>query len=576
MSNLGIKSVLLGLGFGTLKMSRLNQALSEFREFKNKSTVKGNLNTALGGIRKKVVILVPNTQSPVKRWRITLFLLKLAWSAKASGSVITGAFLSLLTIFAEHPAQMIRALSNDPDLEAQIVEVKDTNDDEPALATRGNRMDKEEQVYKEIAKAGPSGQGDSFPFARGKEDELVVKTTEDLQIAIASVTLQIWVLLTKAVTAPDNAPDAENRRWVKFLQQRRVDRDYQLSSGWLSFARETIAGDLSIRRFMVEILLEIRRSTGVKSRIIQMIEDVGNYIQEAGMAGFLLTIKYGIETRYPTLALNEFQGDLSTVLELMKAYKDFGERAPFMVILEESAQTKFAPGNFPLLWSYAMGVGSALDASVSNLNYMRSYLMMNYFRLGQDTVIKMEGNLDPLTASELGVTPEQAAAVRNVLSKEISAKAAGSMPNKSFVVSDLEVPEEDEDDDEKRFRENLERVIEAEKKKIREDEEREKAEMAIKARSPQKIQENRSGREGFRPIPTAVPRENQAQKDDFASKLGKLLPMSRKVKPEYDPTTAGENTQPPRPDTPAPGRRNFNITPGEGTPKSDLEVMNEQ
>uniref|UniRef100_A0AAU7E3A7 Nucleocapsid n=1 Tax=Lophuromys rat paramyxovirus TaxID=3141883 RepID=A0AAU7E3A7_9MONO len=557
-------------------MSRLNQALSEFREFKNKSTVKGNLNTALGGIRKKVVILVPNTQSPIKRWRITMFLLKLAWSVKASGSVITGAFLSLLTIFAEHPAQMIRALSNDPDLEAQIVEVKDTNDDEPALATRGNRMDKEEQVYKEIAKAGPSGQGDAYPFARGKEDDLVVKTTEDLQIAIASITLQIWVLLTKAVTAPDNAPDAENRRWVKFLQQRRVDKDYQLASGWLSFARETIAGDLSIRRFMVEILLEIRRSTGVKSRIIQMIEDVGNYIQEAGMAGFLLTIKYGIETRYPTLALNEFQGDLSTVLELMKAYKDFGERAPFMVILEESAQTKFAPGNFPLLWSYAMGVGSALDASVSNLNYMRSYLMMNYFRLGQDTVIKMEGNLDPLTASELGVTPEQAAAVRNVLSKEINTKPSGSMPNKSFVVSDLEVPEEEEDEEEKKFRENLERVIAAEKKMIREEEEREKAERALQARGTIRAPDDQTRREGFRPITNAPHRDNQNQKDDFASKLGKLLPMNRKTRVEQNYSAGGEGLQPPRPDTPAPGRRSTLPTLSEGTPKSDLEVMNDQ
>ncbi|UQM99613.1 nucleocapsid protein [Meliandou lophuromys virus] len=553
-------------------MSRLNQALNDFREFKNKSTAKGSLNTALGGIRKKVVILVPNTQSPVKRWRITLFLLKLAWSIKSSGSVITGAFLSLLTIFAEHPAQMIRALSNDPDLEAQIIEVKDAEDDEPSLATRGNKLDKEEKVYKEIAKAGPSGQGDSYPFARHKEEDIAVKTTEDLQVAIASVTLQIWVLLTKAVTAPDNAPDAENRRWVKFLQQRRVDRDYQLSSGWLSFARETIAGDLSIRRFMVEILLEIRRSTGVKSRIIQMIEDVGNYIQEAGMAGFFMTIKYGIETRYPTLALNEFQGDLATVLELMRAYKEFGERAPFMVILEESAQTKFAPGNFPLLWSYAMGVGSALDASVSNLNYMRSYLMMNYFRLGQDTVIKMEGNLDPLVAAELGVTADQALAVKGVLAKDIQTKTTGTVPNKSFVVSEIDLPEDEEDEAEREYQRTKARILAAEKRE-------EELNESKKRSTDQITPNNRVSRSAF--SSTLAPSQPSistatSKASDFAARLGMIVPTSKKIKPETYTPVGGEGKEPPRPDTPSPNKRNQHFTPIEGQPKSDLEVMNEQ
>nr|QXU63470.1 N protein [Jeilongvirus sp.]QXU63478.1 N protein [Jeilongvirus sp.] len=418
-------------------MSRLNTALSEFREFKNRPSVKSNLSTTLNGVKKKVVILVPTTRDPQKRWRITVFLLKLVWSARASGSMVTGAFISLLTIFAEHPAQMIRALSNDPDLEAQIAEIKDAPDDKPLLATRGQNLKAEEDMYQRIAQAGPTGYSDDFPFANSRPQDIEATNTEQLQIGIASITMQIWVLLSKAVTAPDNAPDAEGRRWVKFLQQKRVVKDYQLSSEWLNQARDYISADLSIRRFMVEILLEIRRTSGIKSRIVQMIDDIGNYIQEAGMAGFFLTIKYGIETRYPTLALNEFQSDLNTVLDLMKAYKEFGERAPFMVILEESAQTKFAPGNYTLLWSYAMGVGSALDSSMANLNFTRNYLMMNYFRLGQDTVIKMEGNLDQNMANELGVTSGQVEAVRALLNQEGTTKTPGNMPNKSFVVSDV-------------------------------------------------------------------------------------------------------------------------------------------
>ncbi|BBG92168.1 nucleocapsid protein, partial [Feline paramyxovirus 163] len=214
-------------------------------------------------------------------------------------------------------------------------------------------------------------------------------------------------LLTKAVTSPDTARDSEQKRWIKFLQQRRVDADYKLQNRWLDIARVKMASDISIRRFMVEILIEVRRSTGVKGRIIEMIADVGNYIEETGMAGFFLTIKYGIETRYPALALNEFQGDLTTVMNLMKTYKSLGEKAPFLVILEDSAQTKFAPGNYPLLWSYAMGIGTTLDRAMNNLNFNRGYLEPGFFRLGQDVVNSSEGSVDNMMAKELNLTQEQ-------------------------------------------------------------------------------------------------------------------------------------------------------------------------
>uniref|UniRef100_A0AAU7E4K8 Nucleocapsid n=1 Tax=Mus rat paramyxovirus TaxID=3141895 RepID=A0AAU7E4K8_9MONO len=528
-------------------MSRLNSALAEFREFKNKPSVKGSLTTSLGGVKKKVVILVPTTRDPIKRWRITVFLLKLVWSLRSSGSMVTGAFISLLTIFAESPSQMIRSLSNDPDLEAQIAEIKDAIDDRPSIASRGQKLDDEESLYQRIAQAGPEGDGKSFPFESGDEDDVVVTNTEQFQMAIASVTLQIWVLLIKAVTAPDNAPDSENRRWRKFMQQRRAIKEYQLSSTWLNLARDFMAYDLCIRRFMVEILLEIRRTSGVKSRIVQMIDDVGYYIQESGMAGFFLTIKYGIETRYPTLALNEFQSDLNTILDLMKAYKEFGERAPFMVILEDAAQAKFAPGNYTLLWSYAMGVGSALDSAMSQLNFTRNFLMMNYFRLGQDTVIKMEGNLDHATATELGVTQDQVVSVRKLLSQEGTTKSTGTAPNKSFVVSDVLMGEEEEEEA-AALREEIELG------NLEED--RSKYRPARRAQSTRpKIKP---------PPPPARPSKTEA-KEEFTNRVGAILGKIGIEPSKFEKLIA---------DTPRSKGAQPQYTPPTST-KSDIEVMNE-
>ncbi|AIF74186.1 nucleocapsid protein, partial [Bat paramyxovirus] len=235
----------------------------------------------------------------------------------------------------------------------------------------------------------------------------VVRTTEEFQIAIMTVTLQVWILLTKAVTAPDTARESETRRWIKYLQQKRAYADYQLKPRWLEVARTRMAEDISVRRLMVEILIEVGKMSGSKGRIVEIIADIGNYIAETGMAGFHLTIKYGIETRYPALALNEFQSDLTTILQLMKLYQEQGDRAPYLVILEDAVQTKFSPGNYPLLWSYAMGVGTAIDKSMGHLNYHRPYFEAAFFKLGQDVVNHLEGSVDTKIAAELGLSETQ-------------------------------------------------------------------------------------------------------------------------------------------------------------------------
>ncbi|WFG82171.1 nucleocapsid protein [Bovine narmovirus 1] len=385
-----------------------------FREHKNQSLKSGTLTTTLSGIKAKVVVLVPVSSNPKLRWELTKLLLLMASSEEAPNQLITGAFLSLLALFSEIPGQLLRSLSNDPDIEMQIIEVSMTRENKIVFASRGKKLDKYLETYTKLA-VGNRADSDN-PFEDLQIDEVTDLSTDEYIMAISTITLQIWILLSKAVTAPDTARDSERKRWVKFLQQRRVDPTFRLTQAWLDRAREKIASDLSIRRFMVEILIEIKRSGPNKGRIAEAIGDIGSYIEETGLAGFFLTIKYGIETKYPALALNEFQGDLAVIEGLMRLYQELGPRAPYMVLLEDSAQVKFAPGNYPLLWSYAMGVGTALDRSMNNLNFNRDYLEPSYFRLGQSIVKTSEGTLDTVMSSELHISAEQADNLRRAIS----------------------------------------------------------------------------------------------------------------------------------------------------------------
>nr|QZU27215.1 nucleocapsid [Kanhgag paramyxovirus] len=419
----------------------LFDTVNEFKNFKNNPQKSGQLHSSLSGLKQKVVVLIPGDQNVTTRWRLLKLDLGLIWSHNAPDQIIIGSYLSLLTLFADQPGQMLRTMTNDPDIEAQLLEVISGSDDKIHFSSRGMDMTEQENAYYTMSQSGPEKTVSWIPFINEKIIEMRVTTTGKFQEVLSSVLLQVWVLLSKAVTAPDTARDSEQRRWVKYLQQRRVKLEYKLKNKWLDIARDNMAEYLSIRRLMVEILIEINRAEGTKSRIVEMIADVGNYIAETGMAGFFLTIKYGLETRYPTLALNEFQGDLTTLQQLMKLYKEQGEKAPYLVLLEDSVQTKFAPGNYPLIWSYAMGIGTSLDRSMNNLNFNRSYLEPLFFKLGQDTVVKLEGNIDQKIAKELHLTDQQIKTLKEVVKPDLTSQTQSGLRGRTshFTIEPIEI-----------------------------------------------------------------------------------------------------------------------------------------
>uniref|UniRef100_A0AAU7E3K5 Nucleocapsid n=1 Tax=Otomys rat paramyxovirus TaxID=3141898 RepID=A0AAU7E3K5_9MONO len=409
-------------------MSGVLSALKDYKDAKLQPRGEGLARGAISVIKNKVAVIVPGQEGSKVRWQLLKLLLGVIWSEESSPTVVTGALLSLISLIAESPANMVRRLNNDPDLSITIIEFTIGTDGDFRFASRGVSYREQMDNYIRLRDSPPQGASEEYPFEDPNAWDQNEIPMDEFLVANMAVQVQLWILLIKAVTAPDTARDGEMRRWVKFAQQRRVEVFYRMNAVWMDRTRSHLASDLSVRRYMIKTLIEIQRMGQGKGRLLETIADIGNYIEESGLAGFQLTIKYGIDTRYAALALNEFQGDIATIERLMRLYLELGPTAPFMVLLEESIQTKFAPGNYPILWSYAMGVGSALDKAMANLNFNRSYLDYGYYRLGYRIVKQAEGSLDTRMVRELEISQQEQQRLRRLIA-DMNMRADTDMEN---------------------------------------------------------------------------------------------------------------------------------------------------
>nr|CAD91555.1 nucleocapsid protein [Peste des petits ruminants virus] len=417
-------------------MATLLKSLALFKRNKDKAPTASGSGGAIRGIKNVIIVPIPGDSSIITRSRLLDRLVRLAGDPDINGSKLTGVMISMLSLFVESPGQLIQRITDDPDVSIRLVEVVQSTRSQSGLtfASRGADLDNEADMY--FSTEGPSSGGKKRInwFENREIIDIEVQDPEEFNMLLASILAQVWILLAKAVTAPDTAADSELKRWVKYTQQRRVIGEFRLDKGWLDAVRNRIAEDLSLRRFMVSLILDIKRTPGNKPRIAEMICDIDNYIVEAGLASFILTIKFGIETMYPALGLHEFAGELSTIESLMNLYQQLGEVAPYMVILENSIQNKFSAGAYPLLWSYAMGVGVGLENSMGGLNFGRSYFDPAYFRLGQEMVRRSAGKVSSVIAAELGITAEEAKLVSEIASQAGDERTArGTGPRQAQV-----------------------------------------------------------------------------------------------------------------------------------------------
>ncbi|AAD28694.1 nucleocapsid protein [Tupaia paramyxovirus] len=424
-------------------MADLFSKVNDFQKYRTNLGRQGGLTVKLVGVRSTVVVLVPSTKDHRLRWKLIRLLTLAVYNDSLPDSISIGALLSLLAISFEQPAAVIRGLLSDPDLEVQMIEVSLDDQGEIRFAARGDILTRYKDAYFEKIRDFPNPDDDLAIFEDPELGDYSDITQDEYQAMITTITIQLWILLTKAVTAPDTAHDSEQRRFIKYLQQRKAYAAFKFTTIFTERVRRKIAQSLSIRKFMVSIMLEVRKSGSAKGRISECIADVSAYIEEAGLSGFILTLKYGIGTRFPVLALNAFQSDLSVIRNLIDLYKSMGTIAPFMVLIEDATQVKFAPGNYSLLWSFAMGVGTALDHAMNNLNINRDYLEPSYFRLGQEVVRLSESTVDRSMAQELGIDPTS----EDLIMRAVQAAGVGSRdPDAArrtgrFQVADIQIDE---------------------------------------------------------------------------------------------------------------------------------------
>ncbi|UOX72993.1 nucleocapsid protein [Wufeng Chodsigoa smithii henipavirus 1] len=397
--------------------STLRHETESFREYQANLGRSGRPSAATATLTTKIIVFNPIGRDTTLRWEVVKFCMRLIQSERSSQAVKIGATISLLTLYAENPGAMVRSLMNDPDIEVVIVDIGSFEGEIPRLERRGAIAEQQMRSFTAII----NSVAPRDLFERNDVDAMNMRDSGRYLTAISSILAQVWILVAKSVTAPDTAEESEGKRWAKYVQQKRVDPTYTVSKQWIKSVRDIISQNLSVRKYMVENLIEVKKSGSSKGRLNEMIADIGNYIEETGMAGFFLTIKYGLEMRYSVLASNELQADLLTIQTLMRTYKEIGVRAPYMVLLEDSIQTKFAPGNYPLLWSFAMGVGVTLDRSMGALNINRSYLEPMYFKLGQSMARQQAGSVDRKIAAELELSDQQLEDLKEVM-KSVSSQ----------------------------------------------------------------------------------------------------------------------------------------------------------
>ncbi|AYN62581.1 nucleoprotein [Salmon aquaparamyxovirus] len=218
-----------------------------------------------------------------------------------------------------------------------------------------------------------------------------------------TVLVQFWVCLSKAVTNPDMGSASFENRMNKLVMQKRASNKAILSSSTLREINNVLGYQTNVRSFMVNFLVDLQGAGPNTTEAERLILDIGTYISESGLAGFMNTIEYGLKTRYPILASAELRPALEKVESLIQLYKSKGQLGPFMGILNDPDCIKFAPGAYPMLWSFAMGVAVATNKEMAGLVIDRNFLSNKWYKAGQN-IVRAEGlqyNKDMLDALQI-------------------------------------------------------------------------------------------------------------------------------------------------------------------------------
>ncbi|QJE38107.1 nucleoprotein [Respirovirus rupicaprae] len=226
------------------------------------------------------------------------------------------------------------------------------------------------------------------------------------QSCLGALIIQVWIVLVKAITSISGLRKGFFTRLEAFRQDGTVKSSLVFSGEAVEQIGSIMRSQQSLVTLMVETLITMNTGRNDLTTIEKNIQIVGNYIRDAGLASFFNTIRYGVETRMAALTLSSLRPDINRLKALMELYLSKGPRAPFICILRDPIHGEFAPGNYPALWSYAMGVAVVQNKAMQQYVTGRSYLDIEMFQLGQAVARDAESQMSSTLEDELGVTQE--------------------------------------------------------------------------------------------------------------------------------------------------------------------------
>nr|UWX07991.1 nucleocapsid protein [Avian paramyxovirus 14] len=374
---------------------------------------------ATGTSLLKVTIPVCITMSDEMEERYALAMLAMRWisSANAPDAVRIGAMITVLSLHAGNMRSHAMLAARSPDSEIQILEVEEIDNDNKTIRFSGRSGVPDGRARQLFALAidTMSGCANGSPFINGGIEQNPPGDMTELLEMIHSMAAQVWIAAMKSMTAPDSATESEARRTAKYAQQGRINKATLVHPAVRAEFTRLVRKAMVLRAFMIQEIRRASSMSGEHSRYYAMVGDMGAYFRNQGLASFFLTLRFGVGTRFPALAISALSADLKKVKSLIKLYQQKGDNAAFMAFLEDPQMMDFAPGNYTLLYSYAMGVGSILESSVGKYQFARTFLNETFFRLGIDTAQKHQSSLDEETANELGLTKEARQSVKELV-----------------------------------------------------------------------------------------------------------------------------------------------------------------
>nr|QBK47361.1 NP [Avulavirus sp.] len=365
--------------------------------------------------------MVLNSEDAELRWKFTCFVARLAVSESANRPLRQGALISLLCAHAQVMRTHVALAGQSSEATITILEIDDFDDKMPVFNARSGVSEERAARLALIADDLPRACSNKTIFQNAATEDDVPEDITDTLDRIFSIQGQIWVTVAKAMTALETAEESEIRRLNKYMQQGRIQKKCLVYPTFRNLVQVTIRNSLVVRTFMVSEIKRAQNSPGGRSAYYNFVGDVAAYIRNAGLTAFLLTLRFGIQTKLPALALSSLSGDIQKMKQLMKLYREKGENAPFMTLLGDSDQMNFAPAEYPLLYSYAMGVASVLESSTGRYQFARDFMNTTFWRIGVESAQSLAGSVDESMAEELRLGRQSRAALTGLITK-----AAGS------------------------------------------------------------------------------------------------------------------------------------------------------